>query len=282
VAIQNIRCHQVVSIGEDISLHRHGIACHPFNREGPTIHLWMNAFHHHSSSPFRWDHAGFKLSNWKTNWRQDFLTFAKSRYGNPPKDRINRKNGTPGVPVGHPITFHIGSLRLKLKFVTLSITDQQDDLRGMPMRVLVAEDNLVFQWGLRAMLTQWGYDVVVVSDGIEAWGQLQNEEGPHLAILDWLMPGLDGVDVCRRVRASNQSNYTYILILTGKTDSEDLVTAMEAGADDYVTKPFKSAELRARLRAGCRILELQERLRLFRPSLVVPAPVETAELYSTE
>jgi two-component system, cell cycle response regulator len=136
------------------------------------------------------------------------------------------------------------------------------------MRILVAEDNLVFQWGLRSMLTQWGYEVVVVSDGHEAWRWLQDEEGPRLAILDWLMPGLDGIDVCRRVRAANHASYTYILILTGKTQSEDLVTAMDAGADDYVTKPFKSAELKARLRAGRRILELQERLQLSRP----PAP----------
>ena len=140
------------------------------------------------------------------------------------------------------------------------------------MRVLVAEDNLVFQWGLRKMLTQWGYDVVVVGDGETAWQFLQDEDGPRLAILDWLMPGLNGVEVCRRVRASNQSSYVYMLILTGKADSEDLVTAMDAGADDYVTKPFKSAELRARLRAGCRILDLQERLQLMRPPLPLPVP----------
>ena len=134
------------------------------------------------------------------------------------------------------------------------------------MRILVAEDNLVFQSVLRSMLTQWGYDVVVVSDGEAAWRQLQDEEGPRLAILDWLMPGLDGIEVCRRVRAANRTSYTYILVLTGKTDSQDLVFAMEAGADDYVTKPFRSAELKARLRAGRRILELQERLLLTHPS----------------
>ena len=150
------------------------------------------------------------------------------------------------------------------------------------MRILVAEDNLVFQWGLRSMLTQWGYDVVVVSDGEEAWRQLQDEEGPRLAILDWLMPGLDGIEVCRRVRATNRTSYTYILILTGKTESEDLVIAMDAGADDYVTKPFRSAELRARLRAGRRILELQERLLLTRQPLVVAPTFETANVYWPE
>jgi len=133
---------------------------------------------------------------------------------------------------------------------------------GSTVRILVAEDNLVFQTVLQSMLTQWGYDVVVASDGEEAWCRLQHEDGPWLAILDWVMPGMDGIEVCRRVRASKRLPYTYVLILTAKTGSKDLVTAMEAGADDYVTKPFKSAELRARVRVGCRILELLERLQL--------------------
>lgn len=131
--------------------------------------------------------------------------------------------------------------------------------RAHHMRILIADDNLVFQNVLKAMLTQWGYDVVVANDGEEAWQLLQSETGPRLAILDWLMPGMDGVEVCRRVRARNSPSYTYILILTAKTTSEDLVAAMDAGADDYISKPIKSAELRARLRAGCRILELEER-----------------------
>jgi DNA-binding response OmpR family regulator len=150
------------------------------------------------------------------------------------------------------------------------------------MRILVAEDNLVFQWGLRTMLAQWDYDVVVVSDGEEAWRQLQDEDGPRLAILDWMMPGLDGIEVCRRVRATKRTTYTYILILTGKTDSQDIVTAMDAGADDYVTKPFRSAELRARLRAGRRILELQERLRLTLPPLDTAPEFQPANVYSPE
>ncbi|MFY9723981.1 MAG: response regulator transcription factor [Bryobacteraceae bacterium] len=140
------------------------------------------------------------------------------------------------------------------------------------MRILVAEDNLVFQLVLQSMLRQWGYDVIVASDGEEAWRLLADEEGPRLAILDWLMPGLDGIEVCRRVRASNQLRYTYMLILTAKTGGDDLVTAMEAGADDYVTKPFKSAELKARLRVGCRILELEERFQFTdQPPVVMPA-----------
>jgi len=130
------------------------------------------------------------------------------------------------------------------------------------MSILIADDNLVLQAVLKAMLEQWGYDVVVASDGEEAWRLLDRDDGPRVAILDWLMPALDGIDVCRRVRARNRGRYTYILMLTAKTRGEDLDTAMEAGADDYVTKPFKSAELRARLRAGMRILELEEKLLL--------------------
>ncbi|HUI53532.1 MAG TPA: response regulator [Bryobacteraceae bacterium] len=130
------------------------------------------------------------------------------------------------------------------------------------MRILIADDNPVLQTVLKAMLTQWGYDVVVASDGAEAWRLLDTGDGPRLAILDWLMPGLDGIDVCRRMRASDRGRRTYILILTAKARDEDLAAAMEAGADDYVTKPFRSAELRARLRAGRRILELEEKLLL--------------------
>ena len=130
------------------------------------------------------------------------------------------------------------------------------------MRILIADDNLVFQNVLRAILTQWGYDVVVANDGDEAWRLLQAEDAPQLAILDWMMPGLDGIEVCRRVRATRPITNTYIIILTAKMQSEDLAIAVEAGVDDYVTKPFKSVELRARLRAGCRVLDLEGRLLL--------------------
>jgi diguanylate cyclase (GGDEF)-like protein len=135
------------------------------------------------------------------------------------------------------------------------------------MAVLVAEDNPVSQAMLRGMLTKWGYDVELASDGNEAWRLLQPPGAPRLAILDWMMPGIDGVELCRRVRAASREPYQYILLLTGRTDSDDLVKGMEAGADDYLTKPFKTQELRVRLRAGRRILDLQEELLSAREAL---------------
>ncbi len=132
--------------------------------------------------------------------------------------------------------------------------------KGWPIRALVAEDNPVFQSVLFSMLTRWGYDTVVAQDGNEAWEILQSSNPPRLAVLDWVMPGIDGVEICRRIRAAGNEPYVYILLLTARTDSKDLVEGMEAGADDYVTKPFNLHELRVRLRAGRRILELQDEL----------------------
>jgi two-component system cell cycle response regulator len=137
---------------------------------------------------------------------------------------------------------------------------QAEPQAATPMRVLAAEDNPVFQSMLRTMLTKWGYDALIARDGVEAWNVLQGGNAPRLAILDWMMPGIDGVEVCRRVRGANREPYRYILLLTARTDAQDLVEGMEAGADDYLTKPFNAHELRVRLRAGCRILDLQEQL----------------------
>ena len=135
------------------------------------------------------------------------------------------------------------------------------------MKVLVAEDNPVSQSMLRALLTKWGYDVVAARDGLEAWCILESADEPRLAILDWMMPGMDGVELCRRVRGAAREPYIYILLLTARTESEDLVEGMEAGADDYLTKPFNTHELRVRLRAGRRILDLQEELMVAREAL---------------
>jgi diguanylate cyclase (GGDEF)-like protein len=130
-----------------------------------------------------------------------------------------------------------------------------------PMRVLAAEDNPVFQYMLRTLLGRWGYDAVMAQDGNEALRILESCDTPRLAILDWMMPGMDGVEICRRVRSANKEPYIYIVLLTGRNQSEDLVEGMDAGADDYLTKPFDAHELRVRIRAGRRILDLQDALR---------------------
>ena len=130
------------------------------------------------------------------------------------------------------------------------------------MRILIADDSIVSRHLLDATLRKWGYEVVVASDGNEAWNVLQAEDGPMLAILDWVMPGMTGPEVCRRLREleKEKATYTYLLLLTSKSLKEDLIEGMESGADDYITKPFDQHELKVRLRAGTRIIDLQREL----------------------
>ena len=128
------------------------------------------------------------------------------------------------------------------------------------MKILIADDDSGLRRLLEEKLAHWGYDVLVAGDGNEAWQALLAPDAPRLAILDWKMPGLDGVELCRRLRSEVQEPYTYVILLTSQQRDEDLVTGMEAGADDYVTKPFRHSELRVRLRAGRRVIELQNEL----------------------
>ena len=120
-------------------------------------------------------------------------------------------------------------------------------------------------------LTQWGYDVVITRNGREAWAALQAKDAPRLVILDWMMPELDGVEVCRKIRRHIQEPYTYVILLTALHGEQELVTGLEAGADEYLTKPFNSNELRVRLRTGRRIIELQNELLAVRDRLRVQA-----------
>lgn len=128
------------------------------------------------------------------------------------------------------------------------------------MRILIAEDEPAFRMILEKILRDWGYQVEVVRDGSEAYQVLCGDNPPKLAILDWKMPGMEGVEICRRLREKRPEHYLYLILLTSQQRDEDLIAGMEAGADDYIIKPFKLNELRVRLRAGRRIVELNEEL----------------------
>lgn len=129
------------------------------------------------------------------------------------------------------------------------------------MRILVAEDDRVTLRLLESCLKKWGHEVVACSDGVEAWEILQKEGAPKLAILDWMMPGMNGVDICREARNLSMRQYVNIILLTSKSRKEDVVEGLEAGADDYIVKPFDRNELKVRVRAAARMVRLQEDLR---------------------
>ncbi len=135
------------------------------------------------------------------------------------------------------------------------------------MKVLIADDENISRRKLEKFLEDLGYRVISCKGGLEAWDVIQSEDAPNLLILDWMMPGLDGMEICRKVRELAREPYTYILLLTSRGEQEDIVKGMEAGADDYITKPFNQNELKARLAAGKRIVELNEDLLIMRKNL---------------
>jgi two-component system, cell cycle response regulator len=128
------------------------------------------------------------------------------------------------------------------------------------MRVLIADDDPVSRQMLARMLKSWRYDVIAASDGDEARAILQQDNAPRLIILDWMMPGLTGPELCRQLRENPRDAYAYILLLTARSDKQDVIEGMQSGADDYITKPFDTEELKVRLRAGRRILDLEDEL----------------------
>ena len=132
--------------------------------------------------------------------------------------------------------------------------------RNSSTQILIAEDDAMFRKILQSWLESWGHQVIVAEDGTKAWNILQQENPPELLILDWVMPGIDGLELCRRIRQQQKTSYQYILLVTGKDDKQDVVRGLDAGADDYLTKPFDRNELRAHLRVGRRILTLQRDL----------------------
>lgn len=128
------------------------------------------------------------------------------------------------------------------------------------VKVLIAEDNLVDRKIITTVVKKFGYEVVTALDGLEAWNCLQAPGAPQIALFDWMMPGLDGPELCRRLRARERPQALYTLLVTGKSDREDIVAGLEAGADDFISKPWNPAELRARINVGCRMVQLQNRL----------------------
>lgn len=128
------------------------------------------------------------------------------------------------------------------------------------MKILIAEDDAVSRRLLEAALRKWGHEVTALNSGTAAWECLQQPGAPSLLVLDWLMPGLDGPEICRRARANPALASAYILLLTSRHTKEDVITGLQAGADDYLIKPFDHGELRARLQVGVRVLQLQATL----------------------
>ena len=128
------------------------------------------------------------------------------------------------------------------------------------MNVLIAEDDRVTGEILGRTLQRWGHSTTIVSDGAQAWEHLRACSSPTLAILDWMMPGLDGPDVCRKVRAELPLANMYLLLVTARESRGDVVAGLDAGADDYIIKPFDPEELRARVAVGVRVLTLQQKL----------------------
>jgi DNA-binding response OmpR family regulator len=135
------------------------------------------------------------------------------------------------------------------------------------MRILIADDEMATRRLVEAILTKVEHEVVVAKDGNEAWKILQQPDAPQLAILDWMMPGMDGIKICHMLREREGGEYTYIIMLSAKNETRDLVAALNAGADDYLSKPFDPDELHARVRAGERAVN---RYATLRASVVCP------------
>ncbi len=135
-----------------------------------------------------------------------------------------------------------------------------NETKDFKKKVLIAEDDPISRRLLEVFLARWGYEVAIAASGTEALQVLESKDAPRLAVIDWMMPGLEGVQVCQKIREHKDRPYTYILLLSARTQKEDLLRGLESGADDYLTKPFDAQELRARLHVGHRILQLQDGL----------------------
>jgi DNA-binding response OmpR family regulator len=124
------------------------------------------------------------------------------------------------------------------------------------MKILIAEDDSTSRMTLELILKKWGHQTIVAQEGNQAWEILQ-EDNPRLAILDWMMPGIEGIELCRRIRRRRDGEYVYVILLTARVAKEDVLAGLEAGADDYITKPFDREMLRSRVAVGARIIQYE-------------------------
>lgn len=135
------------------------------------------------------------------------------------------------------------------------------------MQVLLVDDSAVYRKLIGDHLRNWGFGVTLAETGAEAWRVLEQPETPKLVLLDWVLPDMEGIELCRRIRATDLAGYVYTILLTSKEGKQDMLDALQSGADDFVRKPFDEAELKARLLVGKRILDLQDELVAARESM---------------
>ena len=128
------------------------------------------------------------------------------------------------------------------------------------MKILIAEDDAITLKMLERKLGSWGYEIVSVTDGNAAWEKTHQDDAPQLLLLDWMMPNMDGIEICRKLKQQPKDTPTYIILLTARYQEDDIVAGLDAGADDYITKPFGNSELRSRVNVGHRMIALQNAL----------------------
>ena len=129
------------------------------------------------------------------------------------------------------------------------------------MRILLAEDDVTTRMIVKELLGKWGFEIETAVDGNEAWEKLSREESPQLAILDWVMPGMDGITLCKKLRENDRKKYLYIILLTSNTRKDQLLSGLDAGADDFISKPYDSREFKARIDVGIRLINMHNELR---------------------
>jgi two-component system cell cycle response regulator len=139
------------------------------------------------------------------------------------------------------------------------------------MKILIAEDDPTSRIILVAMVTEWGYEPFSVEDGAQALSVLKTDDAPRLLLIDWEMPEINGLALCKKIREKDTCDPPYIILLTGRSDTKDIVTGLEIGANDYISKPFENAELKARLKVGERMLELQDELNRAKEAMAIQA-----------